>query len=241
MKNLLSVISVLLFPLFLSAQQKITGELFDFASEQKQKLYDLNLVITPQGAETIVQSEFRDIHGNIAVTEKGVVSGDKLVSFEIVRKQTNESGKILVDGDKLSFEYFDTNGKKKTAEEKVKGFVLCSSNFGAFVKSNWEAFKKGDSVSVRFAVWDRLETVGFTIRKIKNTEIKGEKVLELEMKPTSFVIAALVDPVRFYYSESDQNLRMMKGRVPPKVLRDGKWKDLDAEVVYTMVQSSVSK
>lgn len=241
MKIFLSVFGVLLFPLFLSAQQKMTAELFDLKSEQKQKLYDLNLVITPQGSETVVQSEFRDIHGNISVTEKGVVNGDKLVSFEINRPQTNEQGKIVVQGEKIVFEYWDTAGKKKTAEEKVKGFVLCSSNFGAFIKSHWEVLQKGESVSVRFAVWDRLETVGFTLRKTKSVEIKGEKMMELEMKPTSFVIAALVDPVKFWYAERDQVLRSMKGRVPPKVQRDGKWKDLDAEAVYTLVQSSISK
>lgn len=241
MKNLVRFLVILLFPLTLSAQQKIAAQLYDLKSERKQKLYDLAVNFTPQGEETLVHGEFRDTEGKTAVTEVGVIRKDNLVRYEIVRSQTNEKGLIAVEGEKIKFEYEGADGKKKTAEEKAKGFILCSSNFAAFVKSHWEQFQKGESVSVRYAVWDRLETVGFTLRKVGEKEVDGEKTMELQMKPTSFVIAALVDPVHFWYAEKDKNLRVMKGRVPAKQLKDGKWKDLDAEVVYTMVQSSVSK
>lgn len=241
MKNLVRFLIILLFPLTLSAQQKIAAQLYDLKSERKQKLYDSTVNFSPQGDEILVQNEFRDTEGKVAVTEKGVVRGDKLVRYEIVRSQTNEKGRISIDGDTIQFEYEGADGKKKASEEKAKGFILCSSNFAAFVKSHWDQFQKGESVSVRYAVWDRLETVGFTLRKIGEKEINGEKTIELQMKPTSFVIAALVDPVHFWYAESDKNPRVMKGRVPPKQMKDGKWKDLDVETVYTQVQSSVSK
>jgi hypothetical protein len=241
MKNLVRFLVILLFPLTLSAQQKIAAQLYDLKSERKQKLYDLAVNFSPQGPEILVQGDFQGVDGKPAVTEKGVILGDKLIRYEIVRTQTNEKGRITVDGEQIQFEYEGADGKKKTSDEKAKGFILCSSNFAAFVKSHWEQFQKGESVSVRYAVWDRLETVGFTLRKVGEKELDGEKMMELQMKPTSFVIAALVDPVHFWYAEKDKNLRVMKGRVPVKQMKDGKWKDLDAEVVYTMVQSSVSK
>ncbi|WP_413587545.1 hypothetical protein [Bdellovibrio sp. HCB274] len=241
MGNLLRCLIILLFPLTLSAQQKVAAELFALKSERKQKLYDLNLEIAPEGGENRMTTEFRDTQGKVVVTEKGVAAGDKFVSYEIVRPQTGESGRISVEGDKIKFEYQGADGKKKSAEEKNKGLLLCTSNFGPFVLSNWSKFQNGESVGVRYAVWDRLETVGFTIKKVGESEVNGEKLMELQMKPTSFIIAALVDPVHFWYSEKDKNLRVMKGRVPVKQMKGGKWSDLDAEVVYTKVQDSVSK
>ncbi|UYL08227.1 hypothetical protein B9G69_014340 [Bdellovibrio sp. SKB1291214] len=241
MKNLVRFLFILLFPLTLSAQQKIAAQLYDLKSERKQKLYDLSVNFTPHGDEVRVQGDFRDTEGKTAVTEVGVIRNENLIRYEIVRSQTGEKGLITVESGKIKFEYEGADGKKKTADEKATGFILCSSNFAAFVKAHWEQFQKGDSVSVRYAVWDRLETVGFTLRKVGEKVLSGEKTIELQMKPTSFVIAALVDPVHFWYAESDKNLRVMKGRVPVKQMKDGKWKDLDAEVVYTEVQSSVSK
>ncbi|WP_413578674.1 hypothetical protein ACLVWU_09110 [Bdellovibrio sp. HCB290] len=241
MGNLLRCLIILLFPLTLSAQQKVVAELFGLKSERKQKLYDLSLEITPQGAETLMLGEFRDTLGKVVVTEKGAAAGDKFVSYEIVRSQTGESGRITLEGDKIKFEYEGADGKKKSSEEKLKGILLCTSNFAPFVLSHWDQFQQGNSVSVRYAVWDRLETVGFTIKKVGEAEVAGEKLMELQMKPTSFIIAALVDPVHFWYSDKDKTLRVLKGRVPVKQMKNGKWSDLDAEVVYTKVQSAVSK
>ncbi|WP_413581466.1 hypothetical protein [Bdellovibrio sp. HCB288] len=241
MANLLKVFIVILFPLTLSAQQKVAAELFDLKSDRKQKLYDLNLEITPQGAETRMHGEFRDTQGKVVVVEKGAAAGDKFVSYEIVRSQTGEKGRITLEGDKIKFEYEGSDGKTKTSEEKSKGILLSTANFAPFVLSHWEEFQKGSSISVRYAVWDRLETVGFTLKKVGETEVAGEKLMELQMKPTSFVIAALVDPVHFWYSDKDRTLRVLKGRVPVKQMKNGKWSDLDAEVVYTKVQTPVSK
>jgi hypothetical protein len=241
MKNLFRALVILLFPLTLSAQQKVAAQLYGLKSERKQKLYDLTIDFSQQGAEILVQSDFRDTDGKTVVAEKGVVAGDKILRYEIVRSQTSEKGTIVVENDKIKFEYEGADGKKKTAEEKAKGFIVCSSSFALFVKSHFEQLKNGEEISIRFAVWDRLETVGFTLRNLGIKEIDGEKVMEVQMKPTSFVIAALVDPVHFWFAEKDKNLRVMKGRVAPKQMKDGKWKDLDAEVVYTMVQTSVSK
>ncbi len=241
MKNLLRYLVILLFPLTLSAQQKVAAQLYGLKSERKQKLYDLMINFSQQGDEILVQSDFRDTDGKTVVAEKGLVAGDKIHRYEIVRSQTQEKGTIVVEGEKIKFEYEGADGKKKTAEEKAKGLIVCSSSFALFVKSHWEQLQKGEEVKIRFAVWDRLETVGFTLRNLGSKEVDGEKMMEVEMKASSFVIAALVDPVHFWFAEKDQNLRVMKGRVAPKQMKDGKWKDLDAEVVYTMVQASVSK
>lgn len=241
MTKIVSFAAVLLIPFVLHAQEKISANLYDLKSNQGKKLFTFQLDITSQGAESLVASEFRDLNGTVVVTEKGVTKGPDLVSYEIDRSQTSEKGRIAVRDGKIFFEYEGPGGKKKSADEKAKGLILCSANFSSFVKAHWDDLSAGKSLDVRFAVWDRLETVGFTLKKIKDVTQGDKKMLELQMKPTSFVIAALVDPVNLWYAYEDQKIQVMKGRVAPKAQVDGKWKDLDAEVIYTYDQKAVSK
>lgn len=235
------LLAALLFPVFGFAQQTLNANLYDLKSNQQKKLFTLDIAVTPaEDGAFRTQAQYRDLDGKVAVTETGHIKDAEIQSYEIQQSQTGEVGRFRVENGKIFFEY-EGKGKKKSSEEKVSGFVLSTSNFNAFVSKNWDRLNQGKAVDVRFAVWDRLETVGFTLEKRGAVEKDGEKWMELRMKPTSFVIAALVDPIHLWYSQTDKQLRLMKGRVAPKQMQSGKWKDLDAEVVYTKGQKSVSK
>lgn len=222
--------------LFLSfstfAQEKVTGTLYSLKGKPDTVLYTSVFEGTLQGDVVATDVVYKDAQGQVVVTEKGQVKGAQILSYEMNRPQTSEKGQFKVTDGKIYFTYEGPGGKKKSAEEKVKGDLLSTANFNAFVLSKWDELASGKGVDVRFAVWDRLETVGFTLQKTGETEKNGEKLLELRMKPTSFVIAAIVDPIFFWYGFSDKKLRSMKGRVSPKIQENGKWKDLDANVVY---------
>ena len=221
--------------------EKYSAVLYDLKSGQTKKLYTLNIDVTPSPEGNRSQTTYRDLQGNVVVQESGLAVGDELKEYSIDRPQTGEKGKIEVRDGKVFFEYQDADGKKKTADERVKGRILTAANFTAFVRANWEVLMAGKVIPVRYAVWDRRETVGFDLQKVGEPDIKGQKAMEVRMKPSSFLIAALVDPVHLFYNQSSKSLMLMKGRVPVKQKVDGKWKDLDTETVYTMDQPSVSK
>lgn len=240
---MLNFLWVLIFS-YSFAQEKISAVLYDLNSNQTKKLYTLDIELTPKDSVTSSQVFYRDLDGKVVVHETGLFSGDELQEYTIERPQTNEKGRIQVREGRVFFEYEGADGKKKIDDEKLKGQVLCSTNFNAFVRKNWEQLSAGKAFSIRYAVWDRRETVGFTLEKMGESEHDGKKWLEIRMKPTSFVIAALVDPVHLWYSMDDKKLLLLKGRVPAKKQIDGHWKDLDAEVVYaanTKDQTAVSK
>jgi hypothetical protein len=106
-----------------------------------------------------------------------------------------------------------------------------------FVQKNWDRLEKEKEIELRLAVWDRAETVGFEMirEKIEATPF-GQGVL-VKLKPSSFVIAALVKPIHFWFSVDGTKLLMMKGRVGPKQKSGTKWQALDAEVVYEWVKA----
>lgn len=235
------IIFALLLPMMGLAQTYSTATLYDLKSNRQKSLFTLNVDLAPDAAGFRTQTEFRDGDGKLAVIEKGLIKGAEILSYEIEQKQTGETGRFSVKEGRIFFEYEGPGGKKKTADEKVGGFVLSTPNFNAFVEKNWDSLVSGKAHDVRFAVWDRLETVGFTLQKVDEKTLAGDRWIELRMKPTSFIISALVDPIHLWYSSSDKKLQVMKGRVAPKLHKDGKWKDLDAESVYTYDQKSVSK
>ncbi|KYG61156.1 hypothetical protein AZI85_09395 [Bdellovibrio bacteriovorus] len=237
----MSLLVALLLPFVGFAQTVSTANLYDLKSEQTKKLYTLEVQLSESDGGIHSEAVYKDLTGKTVVREQGVIQGAQVKSYEIERPQTSEKGKFTVAGDKIHFEYTGANGKKKTADEKLKGLLLSTANFNAVVKENWDVLSSGKELDVRFAVWDRLETVGFTLKKMGDTDKGGEKWMELRMKPTSFVIAALVDPVYLWYSHESKKLMVMKGRVAPKIESRGQWKDLDAEVVYTYDQKAVSK
>ncbi|MBO9667111.1 MAG: hypothetical protein J7501_09890, partial [Bdellovibrio sp.] len=93
-RNIISFLAVLTLPLVLSAQEKVTGTLYDLNSKQSVKLYTLDLSVVPLGDSTQVQTEFKSLDGKTVVTENGVIKDAELLSYEINRPQTEEKGRI---------------------------------------------------------------------------------------------------------------------------------------------------
>jgi hypothetical protein len=91
---------------------------------------------------------------------------------------------------------------------------------------------KGDSVKARMAIPGRLETVGFKFTREDDEKFRGEEVVVIKMKPTSFIISALVDPMYFRFKKDGSRILEFVGRLLPKQKIKGEWRDLDADMVY---------
>lgn len=230
------IISTLLGSLVLMAQVALadnyTATLFEQKSEKKTKIYTLEVKDTnPEAGE--FESTYKDPEGNVVVAEKATVKGSELVKFEIEHKQLNQKGMIEIKDGKAFFTKTSADGKSSTKDEKIGKTFVTSSNFRKFVQDNWAAMKEGKTVEFRYGVWDRQETVGFEIFKDGTEKIGEEEALVIKMKPSSFLISALVKPIFFKFNADGSKLLELNGRVAPKKKDGSSWKDLDAEVVYT--------
>jgi hypothetical protein len=212
--------------------QNYTGILYEKDSKRGTAIYNLKVTTAVEGTNELVHGQYTSMAGDLVVEEKGVLSGSRLVKYEITQKQKNWSGRIEVKGDEVHF-WKSENGKEETAKEKLGRSLVVSSNFQRFVRDNWAALSSGKTVAFRYGVWARAETVGFEIFKISEETVGADKLTVLKMKPSSFVIAALVDPLIFKFKTDGSQLKEMIGRVPPVRKEGAKFKDLDAEVVYS--------
>jgi hypothetical protein len=55
------------------------------------------------------------------------------------------------------------------------------------------------------------------------------------MKPSSFIVGLAVSPITFTFATASKKLLLLEGRVPPKVRKGDRLRDLDARVEYTFV------
>jgi hypothetical protein len=230
MKPLILVVTLMLSLVAqASVPTAVKGKVYDL--DMKNVLFTYDHKINGQGEDKTVNNLFLAPDGSTVATEKTVVKGKSLVSYEVEQKQVGTVGKVEVQGDQVKFTY-TKDGKTKSDSEKLKGNLVVGPTLIPFIRDNWQALLSGKEIDVRFGVADRLETVGFTLKKVEDKDYNGQKAVVIRMKATSFIIAALVKPVHFTLSANSDRLLEMRGRTVPKRKDGDSWKDLDAVVVY---------
>lgn len=229
------LVAALLF--FALPAQGATGDMSTFKAKILDKKNRENLLFNfkhetkVEGAERTVKNTFLSPEGTEVAVENVVFEGDKLKSYQQLQKQVGSDGKIEIQGDQVVFTQTQ-NGKTSSDKEKLKDNFVVGPTLIGYLQARWDEVMAGKTVNVRFGVIDRKETVGFSLKKEKDTEYGGKKAIVVKMKPTSFIIAALVDPLLFTLDAETGRVLELEGRVVPKLKDGDKWKDLDAVSVY---------
>jgi hypothetical protein len=169
--------------------------------------------------------------GKEAAVEEVALDGGKVKTFRFDQKQVNEQGLLEVKDGRAQFSY-TAEGKTKTDSEALAPDFLVSPLLVTYLRAGWDALLKGQTIKARLAVLDRRETVGFQFTKIGEATVDGKPAVLVQMKPSSFVIAALVKPIRLTLDLESRRLVEYSGRAVVKQRVDGKWETLDADAVY---------
>lgn len=210
-----------------------TGILYEPGSDRKTELYRVKGTERTEGNRKRIQTEFTGADGKAALSEEAHFEDGRLLSYRIDQKQVGETRLLRIEAGRA---YFSTtrDGKTATDDESIDDRFIIGLTTVDYLRRNWDRILKGETLDSRFAVLERRETVGFKFFKTAE-ERRGDKdVVLVMMKPTSFVIAALVDPLVFVMTKDGSRLLELRGRLLPKRLRaDGKWADQDYEAVYS--------
>lgn len=211
-----------------------TAVMYDLKSDRKEALFKMEVTEAkvPGSAQENLRAVFQDMQGNVVIEQNVLVEGSKLIRDEISQKQLGQTGLIEVKDGMVHFSK-TVDGKTTVEKEKLESTLVTAANFQRYIRENWSEIASGKTVSFRYGVWDRQETVGFKFFKVKDDKIGETPVVVVKMKPTSFIIAALVDPLEMKFTADGSKLLEMKGRVAPKRKVGDSFKDLDADVVYS--------
>jgi hypothetical protein len=230
MKYLVGIL-ILVSAFSVNAATQFTSEIFKKGSNRTEKLYSVTYKFDTAGSDEVRTFEYFDPKGVLALREITSLKNGKVTKVVVEQKQINQVGTIEVADAKLVFTV-EESGKKKSSSEKFKEPFLVPANLQDFVSANWEEIDKGKTFDFRWGVWFRKETVGFEFTKIGDEQEGAEQVMVVRMKPSSWLIAKLVDPIIFKFNRSTKRLSSFIGRVAPKQAVGGDYKDLDGEVVY---------
>ena len=187
---------------------------------------------------TTVDLKYANQDDSMAVKETLKYQNGKLTELHLDQLQLNESGEVRVTGNQLNFSY-TKNGAVKTSEEALSknDLLVCGDQIVATIVSHWDDIMAGKDYAIRYPVLDRRETVGFEFKKVREEPVGGKSAVVVRMKPSSFVIAALVDPLFFFMDkEGTHEVLRLDGRTIPKQKNGNSWKDLDATIIYKIGQ-----
>ena len=162
-----------------------------------------------------------------AVTEIVTLKKGKLAKYFVRQSQINEHYTIEIKGEKVHFTKLK-EGKSSEETEKLEDNFVVGPTLVGFIARKWDELAKGDQVKVRFGVPSRQKTIRFKLSRIKNAD--GRMVVQ--MKPSSFLVAAFLDPIELHVNEKTKQIDRMIGRVLPKRKTDSGFDYLEADVKF---------
>ena len=99
------------------------------------------------------------------------------------------------------------------------------------VEKDQVSFERLEGTNRRTRIERQEGTIGFQLQAVEAQP--GQT--RIRMKPSSFLVGMLVDPVYFTFESGTGKLVRLEGRVPPKVRAGKGWRDFDARVEYRYV------
>jgi hypothetical protein len=182
-------------------------------------------------------AEIMDPNGKVILTEESDYRGVQLIHQLVKKFLSQEAYEVSVDTKKVIFRSFYIQGDKLVPADPDKSEDL-EDNFitgpvlEPFLQKHWDAILEGDTVHVRLGVMELSESVGFKFWDYDHTTISGQPLIDIRLKASSIFIAMAVHPIDLFFDPIKKRLLRYKGRTPLKVLSNGKWVPLDAEIIY---------
>ena len=226
----INIFFIFVFQMIYTYSFAFKGFVYEKNSERKKILYTIEREEKKTDSNEILIIKHLNQEGVLAVEEIATFEKNQLQKYELSYPLSQEFGKVTIADGKAHFSY-TKDGKTKEDTEKWSDNFIVGLSLKNYIQSNWDSLINGNTLKVRFGVPDRIESVGFSLFRVKENE-KDNHSIVVKMKPTSFLIAALVDPIYFNFDIKTKELNSFIGRAKPKQLINGKWKDLDAETVY---------
>ena len=187
---------------------------------------------TPVG-ESSVTRLYTDASDKKVVEENFKYKDGKLSYYTFESYQNGEKGHAEVKEGKIYLTFAKAGEEAKTDSEDYKDNTIMSDQIVPYLQNHWNELVSGNTVKVRYVSIARRETVGFEFFKVEDTKLNGQDAIKIKMKPSSFIIAAIVNPLFFTFAKDEsKKLLTLEGRTAPQIQDKGKWKDLDAYTVY---------
>jgi hypothetical protein len=191
------------------------------------------------GEDGLVASHLtRDAAGTLWIDETAHVDNDyALRRFDTDNRQQGYRGSAVVSGDgrRLDFELHTHDGRVRRASQALDAPAVAGPSLHGFILQHWVRLVAGQSVDVRMIVLAKTTTYGF---RIKLHSSDAERTA-FSVTPTNWLVRLAVAPLTVAFDPVTRHVLRYEGRVPPLLVReDGRTREFDAQVDYTMKASA---
>jgi hypothetical protein len=210
------------------------GSVFPLDKPGKDPLYVYERRVGQEHGLPVAAHITRDGSGATILADSAIHATDyRLIDYTLHTNQLGQRGSIHVGEEGVRFRLEDGGGAR-TRTEKANAPVVVGPTLVGYIYKHLAQLRAGQVLPVRFAVLDRLETIGFQLAAVQAAP--GQT--RIRMKASSFLLAALIDPVTFTFESDTGKLVRLEGRVQSKIRRGDRLRDLDARVEYRFVADS---
>lgn len=220
------------------------GKVYQLDSHREELLYHYRVNIINFGKKKIYKTEYMDRKWNVgeaAVTEYIETKSGDIVEYKINHKQTGETGSFRIANKEIIFTHTHDGTKETATHPLVKDFVVMPTLI-THIQSNWKRLVKGERLLVHYGVWNRRNTLRFTIKKVKELTKDGQNLVLFRFEAKNLGIRLLMgQPLNFYFNKDTKQPYLVLGRTLPKYKRWGRWKNLNAETVISYDSNFLKK
>jgi hypothetical protein len=220
-----------------------SGTVYEAGSGTNRVLFHFRRSVERSNSLVLVTREFTSLDGKPVARERMVYKGNRLLTFELEELQIDGKASVNVrrsspdrEAGDIAFSYVTgvgTKARKKEGAESLRPDTLVNDMIAPFIATHWQDLMAGKTVKFRYIAAARAETVGFEFEKVAESTRDGQPVVSIKMSPSSYLIAALVDPLYFAVEQrSPHRVLEYSGRTVPKLQSGGKWRDLDALTLF---------
>jgi hypothetical protein len=216
-----------LFPVFSFAA--VQARIYDTEPPSDTPLYSYEIVKSREGRVDTWNARFIGSDGKPFGIETTTLEEGQLFRYFLEQPPLGESAEVRKVPQGVIFRYLK-NGQWKENFEKTSELVIVGPQLVEVLLANWDKIVSGKSLSLRFAVPDRLETIGFRI-SFEKTE-NGVSIFHFS--PSSFFIRQFVSPLVLRFDHPQRKLLTMRGRSFLKKKKGEEWVDLIGEFRFTL-------
>ena len=122
--------------------------------------------------------------------------------------------------------------KPRENSEPLPKHLISGALAEQFAVENWNALMAGETVYAQMAIMEVREILNFKFWKREVMKFNGREVMVVMLKPSSFFVSLIVDPIALYIDTKEKKMIHYIGRTPMWKTVDGSLKALDAEIVF---------
>ncbi len=192
-------------------EELFTGDIYLAGTNRGELLFRQTNSVEKNGDVTVLRHVYTLPDGKPATVEEVTLRGGELEKY-FVDFATNDCGcKLERTGDTVRFSFFrgDTT---KSGERDYVPTLITGPTLGGFIRQNWEALEKGETVYFHFPAMPLQRIVRFKLSRNDGSPYAGAGKIVLKMDIANFFIRLFVDPVDLVFDVPTRRLSSIHGK-----------------------------